>query len=229
MKYFTAAIATGALGLALVGCGSDNKSSTTSTSTSTSTSATSASGATSSAASAAPGAQAHKTIADYITENKITETPVHRGDPGSPNIDLPMPPGWKVVDTNTGTSYGGIVLAQPANPSDPPTIVAQVSKLTGNVDPAKLLEYAPGDLQGLPGYDGTAGQASTLGGFQAWQLGGGYTKNGAKRTAAQKTVVIPVQGAFFVLELDADSADSDQGVLNDAVNIIDDQTTIALP
>ena len=47
MKYFTAAIATGALGLALVGCGSDNKSSTTSTSTSTSTSATSASGATS--------------------------------------------------------------------------------------------------------------------------------------------------------------------------------------
>ena len=228
MKYFTAAIATGALGLALVGCGSDNKSSTTSTSTSTSTSATSASGATSSATSAAPGAQAHKTIADYITENKITETPVHRGDPGSPNIDLPMPPGWKVVE-NTGTSYGGIVLAQPANPSDPPTIVAQVSKLTGNVDPAKLLEYAPGDLQGLPGYDGTAGQASTLGGFQAWQLGGGYTKNGAKRTAAQKTVIIPVQGAVFVLELDADSADSDQGVLNDAVNIIDDQTTITLP
>jgi hypothetical protein len=220
MKYFTAAIATTALSLALVGCGSDNKSSTTSTSTSTSTSATS------SATSAAPGAQAHKTIADYITENKITETPIHRGDPGSPTIDLPMPPGWKVVDANTGTSYGGIVFAQPANPADPPTIVAQVSKLTGNVDQAKLIQYASGDLQNLPGYDGNAGQASTLGGFAAWQLSGGYTKNGAKRIAAQKTVIIPVQGAVFVLELDADSADSDQGVLMDAVNIIDDQTTI---
>ncbi|MGA9360762.1 MAG: LpqN/LpqT family lipoprotein [Mycobacterium sp.] len=225
MKYFAAAIATGALGLALVSCGSDNKSSTTSTSTSTST-ATSA--ATSSPTSAAPGAQAHKTIADYITENKITETPIHRGDPGSPNIDLPLPPGWKVVDGNTGTSYGGIVLAQPANPADPPTIVAQVSKLTGDVDQAKLIQYASGELQNLPGYDGNAGQASTLGGFQAWQLGGSYTKNGAKRTAAQKTVVIPAQGAVFVLELDADAADSDHDVLMDAVNIIDDQTTIAV-
>ncbi|CNN58361.1 LpqN protein [Mycobacterium tuberculosis] len=39
-------------------------------------------------------------------------------------------------------------------------------------------------------------------------------------------MIIPVQDAVFVLELDADAADSDQGVLMDAVNIIDDQTTI---
>ena len=138
-----------------------------------------------------------------------------------------MPTGWKVIEGDSGTSYGGIVLAQPANPADPPTIVAQVSKLAGDVDQAKLIQYASGDLQNLPGYDGSAGQASTLGGFQAWQLGGSYTKNGAKRTAAQKTVVIPAQGAVFVLELDADAADSDHDVLMDAVNIIDDQTTIA--
>ena len=105
--------------------------------------------------------------------------------------------------------------------------MAQVSKLAGDVDQAKLIQYASGDLQNLPGYDGSAGQASTLSGFQAWQLGGSYTKNGAKRTAAQKTVVIPTQGAVFVLELDADAADSDHDVLNYAVNIIDDQTTIA--
>jgi Probable lipoprotein LpqN len=168
----------------------------------------------------------HKTLGDYITENHIVETPVHRGDPGSPNIDLPTPAGWKDIGEDAPSPYSSIVLAQPANPSDPPTIVAEVSKLTGNVDPAKLLQYASGDLQNLPGYDGNAGQASTLGGFAAWQLSGGYTKNGAKRIAAQKTVIIPVQGAVFVLELDADSADSDQGVLMDAVNIIDDQTTI---
>ena len=166
-------------------------------------------------------------IADYIRDNKITETPVHRGDPG-PNIDLPLPPGWKVIEGNTGTSYGGIVLAQPANPSDPPTIVAQLSKLTGNVDQAKLIQYASGDLQNLPGYDGSAGNASTLGNFAAWQPSGSYNKNVVKRIAAQKTVIIPAQGAVFVLELDADSIDSDQGALMDAVNIIDDQTTITL-
>ena len=64
------------------------------------------------------------------------------------------------------------------------------------------------------------------GGFQAWQLSGSYMKNGIKQTAAQKTVVIPAQDAVFVLELDADSLDSDQGALMDAVNIINDQTTI---
>jgi hypothetical protein len=224
MKYFTAAIATAALGLALVGCGSDNKSGTNATSTSANTSASAS--ATSSATSTAPGAQAHKTVADYITENKITETPVHRGDPRTPNIELPMPSGWKAIEGDTGTSYGGIVLAQPANPNDAPTIVAQLSKLTGNVDPAKLIQYASGELQNLPGYDGSAGNASTLGGFQAWQLSGSYTKNGAKRTAAQKTVVIPAQGAVFVLELDGDSLDSDHAALMDAVGVIDEQTTI---
>jgi hypothetical protein len=223
MKYFTAAIATVALSLALVGCGS-NKSSTTSASTTTSASAS----ATSSATSTAPAAGAKYTIGDYIRDNKITETPVQRGDPGSPTIDLPMPTGWKPIEGDAGTSYGGIVLAQPANPTDPPTIVAQLSKLTGDVDQAKLLQYASGDLQNLPEYQGSAGNASTLGGFQAWQLNGSYTKNGTKRTAAQKTVVIPAQGAVFVLELDADSLDSDQGVLMDATGVIDDQTTIKL-
>ena len=224
MKYFTAAIATAALGLALVGCGSANKSGTTSSSTSTSASAS----ATSSATSTAPAAGAKYTIADYIRDNHITENPVHQGDPGSPTVDLPMPTGWKVMEGDTGTSYGGIVLAQPANPADPPTIVAQLSKLTGDVDQAKLIQYASGDLQNLPGYDGSAGNASTLGGFRAWQLSGSYTKNGTKRTAAQKTVVIPTQGAVFVLELDGDSLDSDQGVLMDATDVIDDQTTIKL-
>jgi hypothetical protein len=120
MKYVTAAIATAALSLALVGCGSDNKSNKTSTSTSTSASAS----ATSSATSTAPAAGAKYTIADYIRDNIITETAIHQGDPGSPNINLPVPTGWKPIEGDTGTSYGGIVLAQPANPADPPTIVA---------------------------------------------------------------------------------------------------------
>ena len=132
-----------------------------------------------------------------ITENHITETPVHTGDPGSPTISLPMPPGWQVANDTT-PSYGSIVLAQPANPSDPPTISALVSKLTGDVDPAKIIQYAPGELQNLPGYQASGdGTASTLGGFQAWQISGSYVRDGKKRAVAQKTVVIPGPGRRF--------------------------------
>ncbi len=222
MKHLTAATVTVALSLALVACGSSNKSSpSTSTSTSTSTS----SSTTTSKTSATPSAQGGPTIADYIRDTHITETPIHHGDPG-PNVDLPVPAGWQ-INQNAGTSYGGIVLAQPANPSDPPTISALYSKLTGDVDTAKIIQYAPNELLGLPGYQGTGnGQASTLGGFQAWQLSGTYQKDGKTRAVAQKTVVIPSQGAVFVLQLNADALQSDQSPLMDATNIIDDQTTI---
>ena len=174
----------------------------------------------------APVPGAKYTIANYITENHITETPIHKGDPGAPMIGLAIPPGWQVAD-DSGASYGTLVLAQPANPSDPPNISALVSKLTGDVDPAKIIQYAPGELQNLPGYEGSGdGSASTLSGFQAWQISGYYSREGKKRAVAQKTVVIPSQGAFFVLQLNADSLDSDQGPLMDATNVVDERTTI---
>lgn len=123
MKHLTLATISVALSLALVGCGHDHKSgdktsSSTSTSTSTST-------ATSSKSSTAPAAQAKYTIADYVKDNHISETPVHHGDPG-PNVDLPVPAGWQ-LNQNSGTSYGGIVQSQPADPSDPPTVSALFS------------------------------------------------------------------------------------------------------
>ncbi|HTX98327.1 MAG TPA: LpqN/LpqT family lipoprotein [Mycobacterium sp.] len=226
MKHLTLATITVALSVALVGCGSNHKSSNQ-TSTPTSTSTSTSKSTTSSATSAAPAAGAKYTIADYVKDNHITETPVHRGDPGSPTINLPVPAGWQVSD-NVNTSYGGIALSQPANPADPPVISAMVAKLTGNVDPAKILQYAPGELQNLPGYQGSGdGSASTLSGFQAWQLGGTYQKDGQARSVAQKTVVIPSQDGVFVLQLNANSLESDQGVLMDATNVIDEQTTIS--
>jgi Probable lipoprotein LpqN len=224
MKHLTAATITVALSLALVACGSDNKTSPA-TSTSTSKSTSTSTSTTTSTATATPGAQGGPTIADYVRDNHITETPIHHGDPG-PNVDLPVPQGWQ-INQNAGTSYGGIVFTQPANPADPPTISALYSKLTGDVDPAKIIQYAPNEVLGLPGYQGTGnGRASTLGGFQAWQIKGTYQRDGNTRTVAQKTVVIPAQGAVFVLQLNADSLQSDEGTLMDAANIIDDQTTI---
>ncbi|OBH41671.1 hypothetical protein A5684_11705 [Mycobacterium intracellulare] len=218
MKHLTLATISVALSLALAGCGHDHKSGDK-----TSTPATSST--TSSQTTAAPAAKAKYTIADYVKDNNIAETPVHHGDPG-PNVDLPVPTGWQ-LNQNSGTSYGGIVQTQPADPADPPTVSALFSRLTGNVDPAKLIQYAPGEVQNLPGYQGGGdGSASTLAGFQAWQLGGTYQKNGKTRVIAQKTVVIPGQGAVYVLQLNADGLESDQGPLMDATSVIDDQTTI---
>jgi len=43
---------------------------------------------------------------------------------------------------------------------------------------------------------------------------------------AQKTVVIPGSDGLFVLQLNADGTEDQMGILMDATNIIDEQTTI---
>jgi hypothetical protein len=101
-----------------------------------------------------------------------------------------------------------------------------MSKLTGDVDQAKILEYAPGELKNLPGFEGGDGDSNTLSGFDAYQLGGSYVKDGAKRMIAQKTVVIPGQGGAFVLQLNADGLEDQMGPLMDATSEIDEKTTI---
>ncbi len=211
------------LGLALAGCGSDDKKAED----------TKAAPTTSSSTSAAPqspeAAKPNASIPDYIKQNGITETPVKRGDPGSPEINLPFPPGWEDMGGQTPQwAWGGIKFTgDPAMAASPPTILALLSKLQGNVDPAKVLEFAPGEMKNLPGYEGDGvGLASSLGGFDAWQIGGTYTKDGVKHAVAQKTVVIPAADGLFVLQLNADGTEDQMGILMDATNAIDEQTTI---
>ena len=154
------------LGLALAGCGSDENKDLATVSKKTSSS---------SAAPFTTTAPYALSIPDYIKQNGITETPVKRGDPGSPEINLPVPPGWEDLGPQTPAwAWGGMKFTgDPAMAAHPPTIIALLSKLSGNVDPAKILEYAPGEMKNLPGYEGDGvGSASTLGGFDAWQVGG---------------------------------------------------------
>jgi hypothetical protein len=220
------AVAAIAVGIGLSGCGSDTKTEpTTSKQTSTESSTT-----TSKAAPTTPAQAAgpNKTIVDYIRENNISETPVHRGDAGSPTINLPFPPGWEDAGNRTPQwAYAAILSSDPAVAQDPPTVIALVSKLTGNVDPAQILALAPGEIKNLPGYEGAPdGSPSTLGGFDATQIGGTYTKDGVKRAIAQKTVVIPGQDGLYVLQLNADGTEDQMGSLMDATSVIDEQTTI---
>jgi hypothetical protein len=221
------AIAVVALGVALTACGSKTAPAASSSSTSK-TSATKSSS--SEPTSSAPAAGTNETIAGYIKEAGITETPVKRGDPGSPNIDLPIPDGWASAGDKTPPfAYGQIIFSDPAMAADPPTITALVSKLTGPVDTAKLVQFAPGEVNNLPGFDGPQqAQPSTLGGFDAVQLGGSYVENGVKRMVAQKTVIIPAAdgSGTFVLQLNAKGTEDQMGPLMDATNVIDEKTTI---
>lgn len=228
-----AAVAVVALGLALTGCGSDAK--TTASSSSSSESSSSSSESSSSSPSTSPAAPdaagANETIADYIKQSGITETPVHRGDPDTPMLDLPTPEGWEDGGAQTPASaWGAIVFTgDPAMASDPPTIVAIMSKLSGDVDQAKVFEYAPGELKNLPGFEGMGeGQNDKLSGFDAFQIGGTYVKDGTKRMIAQKTVVIPAKdgSGLFVLQLNASGTEDQMNPLMDATSQIDEKTVI---
>jgi hypothetical protein len=217
----SACAAVAALTIGLTGCGSD---SSESSSEETSTSETTSESPTTSAAAAKP----NYTIVDYIRDNGIVEEPVKRGQPGAPAINLPFPPGWRDAGPATPAwAYGAIVSEDPQWGQDPPSVIALVSKLTGNVDPAKILEFAPGEIKNLPGYEGAQeGEKTELAGFEAVQLGGTYNKNGQRRAIAQKTVVIPGQDALYVLQLNADGREDQMSALMDATSVIDEQTTI---
>lgn len=173
----------------------------------------------------------NKTINDYIDEDDISETPFKADDPGTPNFDFPFPAGWSDAGDRTPEwAYGAIVYDKPLDPADPPAMVAIASKLTGSVDPAKILEYAPGQLLNLPDFTPLGDpEKSKLGGFEAIQSAGTYTYEGKARVIAQKTVVIPGNGALFALQLNADAPQTQQSVVIDAAEVIDEQTKITAP
>ncbi|MDT5119760.1 MAG: hypothetical protein QOE30_5499, partial [Mycobacterium sp.] len=107
------AIAVVALSLTLAGCGSDTKSAPSSSSSSSSSSSESSSSK-SSAPSTPAQAGKNETIADYIKEGGITETPVKRGEAGTPALDLPIPAGWEDAGAKTPPyAYAAIVSTDP--------------------------------------------------------------------------------------------------------------------
>ncbi|MBU9765572.1 hypothetical protein FR943_17175 [Mycobacterium sp. TNTM28] len=209
----------------LVGCGSGTEGGEST--------AEPTSSATSEAAPAPPTerptvAGPNKTISDYVAENKIAETPIKPDEPGTPDFDFPFPPDWSPAgDKTPDWAYGAIVYDKPSDPADPPAIIAIASKLTGNVDPAKILEYAPGQLLNLPEFTSIdEPEKSTLGGFEAVQSAGTYSLDGKARVVAQKTVVIPGADALFVLQLNANAPEEQKDVVIDAAELIDEQTKI---
>jgi Probable lipoprotein LpqN len=168
------------------------------------------------------------TIAGYLQQNGITETPSHRGDPGAPTIDLPVPDGWANAGPDTPTTaYWAIIDTGPEAANYTASIVVTASKLTGNVDQQKILDLAAGELKNLPGFKPMSdGSSSTLADFPAYQFGGTWVENGQTKAVAQKTVVIPASGAVYVVRFNADCLEDQISQALPATMTIDEKTKI---
>jgi Probable lipoprotein LpqN len=168
-------------------------------------------------------------IASYFQQSHITATPVHKGDPGAPTINFPIPDGWADAGPDTpATAYWAIVDNGPEAAKYTPSIVATLSKLDGDVDPQKLIELAAGGTKNLPGFkphgDGTE---DNLGGFPAYQLGGTWTQDGQEKAVADKVVVINGKDdVIYLLELNADALPDQVEKALPATATIDEKTTI---
>jgi Probable lipoprotein LpqN len=227
------AIAVVALGIGLVGCGSTSKSNNASSKTSTTTSAGATTTTSKPQSKVAPRTTApgpNPTIASYVQQNGITDTPVHPGDPGAPTINLPIPDGWADARPDTpATAYWAIVYTGPEAAKYTPSIVATVSKLVGNVDQQKVLDLASGEMKNLPGFKPMGdGSPSTLAGFPAYQFGGTWVQDGQSKAVAQKTVVIAASDALYVLRLNADCLEDQIDKALPATIAIDEQAKITV-
>jgi hypothetical protein len=171
------------------------------------------------------------TLYQYIVDNKIAEVRIRSGEPGTPKISFPFPPGWKNAgDRTPDWAYGAIVYDKAQNPEDPPYIVAIASKLTGDVDPAKILEYAPGQLNTLPDFKPLhQPEEDSLSGFAAIDYVGTYVRKGQPRVVGQQTIVVPGNDSLFVLQLNAEAPEAEKQSVIDAARFIAEHTKISAP
>lgn len=181
----------------------------------------------------------HMTIPDYLAQEGIAAEPIRPGDPGTPGISFRasecvsntcwLPPGWYDAGTDAPPgSYATAFFDNSSNPDHLANVVVLFSRLVGQPDPAKILAYAPGELQNLPGYIRLTGPTqTTLNGFEAVQLGGVYrASDGEERIIAQKTAVIPAPGNLYVLQINVDVSKGDYFHLQQVTALMDEQAKI---
>ncbi|MCB0932276.1 MAG: LpqN/LpqT family lipoprotein [Mycobacterium sp.] len=179
----------------------------------------------------APDDRSVGTLHQYIVDNQIAEVPFKPNDPGTPKVDFPFPPDWSPAgDRTPDWAYGAIVYDKAKDPENPPFIVAIASKLTGNIDPAQVLKYAPAQLNELPDFKPFGPpEKDSLSGFQAIDYTGTYMWEGQARAVGQQTIVVPGKDGLFVFQLNGDAPKGEEQPVLDAAKLIIEQTKITLP
>lgn len=165
------------------------------------------------------------TVADYIKQNEISESPVKLDDTAAPEFKIPAVLGWEDAGENTPPdAYGALINTDPVFEADPPSVVIIYSKLGDAADPAEILNLAPNELKNLAQFDDNkvAPEPFKFGGFDAVRYAGTYLRDGSTRLIAQETVTIPAKDGLYVLQFNGDAATSQVQPLTLALNAINE-------
>ncbi|WP_280829060.1 LpqN/LpqT family lipoprotein [Mycobacterium sp. OTB74] len=170
----------------------------------------------------------YQTIATYLKSNNIVETPVHRGDPGTPGVILPMPAGW--VDAGNQTpqfAYQSIIYTGPAAGNYRPSATALIFRLGPNAEADKIIDFAAGELYNLSGFSPTdAGSTTTFAGHQAFQVAGTWNLNGIAKMIVQRTVIIQDPTGLYVMQINIDGLADQSDIITRITEAIDRDTKI---
>lgn len=171
----------------------------------------------------------YQTIATYLKSNNIPEALVHRNEPGAPVVTMPMPPGW--VDAGPQTpafAYESIVYNGPSAGAYRPSATALISRLGPNADAQKILDFAPGELNNLPGFTATdPGTPGTVDGHKSFQIAGSWNSNGVTKLITQNTVVIQDGTGLYVMQINIDGVADQAEIIKQITEAIDRDTKIA--
>lgn len=183
----------------------------------------------------------YPTIATYLHEVSPNVAMTHRHDPGAPIITLPMPPNWSDAGAATRSfAYQTIIYRGPGAENYAPSVTALMSKLGPDVDPQKIIDFAPGELNNMPGFVASdPGGMRTIDGHQAFRLAGTWDAPAAagtpelpgvpamQRLIAQYTVLIKDRAGLYVLQINVDAAAGQNAAFQQICDAIDRDTKIA--
>lgn len=216
-------------------CSSDTSGTPTAGSTTTVVTADPTSAPTSSARTTTPASRRTSeedtaptpTIADYLVDNGITETPVLLNPGDTPIADFQLPEGWEVRQSEDFpayiTAYGDI------HQSDNfiPGAALLVSQLDGPVDAEELLEYADGEFLNLPEFEEIRSEATDLDGFPAYLLIGVYEDaDFGPMVVSQRTAVIEREGVVYAIQLNVRALESQAEAIDDDASLINESLTV---
>lgn len=171
----------------------------------------------------------YQTIATYLKSNNIQESLVHRNEPGAPVVTMPMPPGWADAGPQTPAfAYQSIVYNGPSAGNYRPSATALISRLGPNADAQKILDFAPGELNNLPGFTPTdTGTPGTVDGHKSFQIAGSWNSNGVTKLITQNTVVIQDGTGLYVMQINIDGVADQAEIIKQITEAIDRDTKIA--
>jgi serine/threonine-protein kinase len=173
----------------------------------------------------------YQTIQTYIQQNGIDEQGQHRGNTTAPTILTPIPDGWRDAGSESPNfAYQTLLYDGADAPNSRPYVIVILSKLVGNVDPAKVFSVASGELYNLAGWvPDNPGRVGKLEGYPEFELSGQWDSDGKRTAVTQKTVLLNWKQGFYVLQINLNSAPEYRPILDRMIASIDQDARIYPP